>query len=319
MTDPLSNVGLVGQDLRYVDRILELVPGAADRMAPLAGLTEVIGQTGASTPIPGIRMAAATMDGWVGLLGAGAALDGDCVYVSGTSEILGIASHTVANEPGIIVFAEAEGIRLHVGPTQSGGASQTWFCDIANIDVDTMSRLVADTPRRNPTPLFLPQLAGERAPLWNPDLRGAFLALDAGMTAADFARAVFEGVAFSARHLLAALEASASVSGDTLKCGGGGFRSEAWTQIRADILGKRLMRLEVNEPGIVGAVCLAAVAQGSHATLAEAQAAFARYDRVWEPNRKADELYDALFDVYKDAIAAHARLTDRIAGVSDVP
>ncbi len=319
VTDPLSNIGLVGEDLRYVDRILDLVPGAAERMAPLAGLTELVGETAASTAIPGIRMATATMDGWVGLLGAGAVSEGDSVYLSGTSEILGIASHTVTNQPGIIVFAEAEGIRLHGGPTQSGGASQMWFCDLANLDIDEMARLVAESPRRNPSPLFLPQLAGERAPLWNPDLRGAFLGLDAGMTTADFARGVYEGVALSARHLLGALEASANVRSDTLRCGGGGFRVDAWAQIRADILDKRLTRLEVNEPGIVGAVCLAAVAAGDHATPAEAHRTFARYDRVWEPDPKMRGLYDALFDVYREAIEAQMQITGRIKGLPSAP
>ena len=71
VTDPLSNIGLVGEELRYADRILDLVPGAAERMAPLAGLTETIGTTGTSTALPGIPMANATMDGWVGLMGAG--------------------------------------------------------------------------------------------------------------------------------------------------------------------------------------------------------------------------------------------------------
>lgn len=315
VTDPLSNIGLVGEELRYADRILDLVPGAAERMAPLAGLTETIGTTGTSTALPGVPMANATMDGWVGLMGAGATTDGECVYLSGTSEILGIASHTVTNQPGIIVFAEAEGIRIHTGPTQSGAASQSWFCDVAHLDIEEMSNLVASTPRRAPTPLFLPQLAGERAPLWNPDLRGAFLALDAGMTTADFARGVYEGVAFSARHVLDALSPSADVYGDTLRCGGGGFRSDAWAQIRADILGKRLMRLGVNEPGIVGAVCIAAVAHGSHATLAEAHGSFARYDREWEPDPKNRDLYDALFEIYKDAIDTNAQISGNIAGV----
>ena len=315
-TDPISNIGLVGQDLRYVDRILDLVPGAVERMAPLAGLTETVGETGSSTAIPGIRMATATMDGWVGLMGAGAVREGEGVYLSGTSEILGIASGTVTNQPGIIVFAEAEGIRLHVGPTQSGGASQVWFSEVADLDMAEMSHLVATTPRRNPTPLFLPQLAGERAPLWNPELRGAFLGLDAGMTRADLARGVYEGVALSARHVFDALEVSAKTSADTLRCGGGGFRSDAWTQIRSDILGRQLTRLEVNEPGIVGAVCIAAVASGDHATLADAHRAFSRYDRIWEPDPKLRGFYDALFDIYRDAIETNAAITGRINGLS---
>ena len=174
----------------------------------------------------------------------GATTDGESVYLSGTSEILGIASHTVTNQPGIIVFAEAEGIRIHTGPTQSGAASQSWFCDVAHWDIEEMSNLVASTPRVARRHRFFCRSSRANARRFGTrDLRGAFLALDAGMTTADFARGVYEGVAFSARHVLDALSPSADVYSDTLKCGGGGFRLDAWPQIRADILGKRLLRL----------------------------------------------------------------------------
>ena len=311
-TDPLSNIGLVGPDFRYVDRILDLVPGAAERMAPLVGVTEVVGSIADTFALSGVELVCATMDGWVGLVGAGACRDGAAVYLGGTSEILGICSQQVNNVPGVVVFAEAEGLRLHAGPTQSGGASQDWFAGIAGMDIAALSDLVGRTPRRRPTPLFLPQLAGERAPLWNADLRGAFLGVDSGMTTADFGRAVYEGVALSARHLLDALEASAGVSSEMLCCGGGGFQSDVWAQIRADVLNRRLMRLEVNEPGLVGAAALAAHAAEKGGSLADTHAAFAKYDRVWEPQDQMRGLYDDLFGVYKDAIAANEVIGTRI-------
>ena len=59
------------------------------------------------------------------------------------------------------------------------------------------------------TPLFLPHLQGERAPIWDIGARGAFIGLDGSMGPADLTRAVFEGVASSVRWLLEALEASA--------------------------------------------------------------------------------------------------------------
>ncbi len=307
-TDPLSNIGLVGTDLTYVPEILDLVPGAAQRMAPLTGLTDEAGVILPSFSLAGVRMIECTMDGWVGLLGGGASRDGKSVYLSGTSEILGISSHNINPTPGVIVFAQAEGLRLHAGPTQSGGASQLWFGDLAGKTVEELGQLVAKTPRRAPTPLFLPQLAGERAPLWNPDLRGAFLGLDSGMKTVDLARAVFEGVAFSARHVLQVLEQSAGIQNDTLTCGGGGFQSDAWGQIRADVLGRQLTRLAVNEPGLMGAVCLAGVGGGVFDTLSDAHDAFVSYDKTWEPDQSRRALYDDLFGLYLQAIETNADL-----------
>ena len=312
-TDPVSNVGIVGTNHRYVDPILDLVPGAAERLAPLNKVSGVVGEISTAFGLPGVPLITGTMDGWVGLFGTGASTNGRTVYVSGTSEVLGISSEQVTGEPGIIVFSEAEGLRLHAGPTQSGGASQGWFCELAGLKAADMAQMVAGKARRNPTPLFLPQLAGERAPLWNAGLRGAFVGVDSGMAMPDFARAVYEGVAFSARHVLGALEASANVVNDTISCGGGGFIPDIWGQIRADILGRRLQRLAVNEPGIVGTASLAAFAAGGYASPDEAHACFARYDQVWEPDRQKRGLYNDLFELYKEAIAANEAIGKRLA------
>ncbi len=306
-TDPLSNIGLVGLDGRFVPQILDLVPGAVERMPPIRGITEIIGESPGGMP-----MATATMDGWVGLLGTGACRAGAFAYLSGASEILGAASPKVTNEPGVVVFAEADGLRLHAGPTQSGGASQQWFCNLTGLSIPEMIELVASTQRRQPTPLFLPQLAGERAPLWNADLRGVFLGIETGMRTADFARAVYEGVALSARHVLDAIEASTATEAQTVSCGGGGFRSDPWGQIRADILCKRLKRLAVQETGVVGAVCLAAAATGMASSLEEAHRPFERFDQVWEPDPNTLGFHEDLFGIYKEAIANNETLGKRL-------
>lgn len=302
-TDPLANVGLVGPDLRYVDAILDLVPGAAQRLAPVASLTEVVGRIGPGFALSGVQMVNGTMDAWMGLYGAGVARG--TVWLSGTSEVLGVASDVVHGAPGVVVFPPVDGLRVHAGPTQSGGASQLWFCQMAGITVDDLTARLA-TLRRHPTPLFLPQLAGERAPLWNPTLRGAFLGLDSGMTTTDLGRAVLEGVALSALHVLQALRASSGVDSDVLTCGGGGFVSNPWGQIRANVVNRPLRRLAVNDPVVLGAVALAARAAG-HAPLT------ARTDHHWHPDPAQRGLYDDLFGLYLQAIAANADLGHRLS------
>ncbi len=305
-TDALSNIGLVGLDGNYALNIFDLVPGAVDRMAPLRSMTSLVGESRDRIPL-----AAATMDGWAGLVGAGACRENAFAYLSGTSEILGLSGHTVTHAPGVVVFAEREGLRLHAGPTQSGGASQQWFCDVAGMTIPEMARLVQDRPLSR-APLFLPQLAGERAPVWNADLRGAFLGLEAGMQSADFARAVYEGVALSARHVLSALEASGDTRAPCLTCAGGGFRSDIWGQIRSDVLDRPLQRLALGEAGVVGAACIAAVASGMSETLAEAHVPFSRTDKEWEPDPDRRAFYDELFEIYLEALKTTESLGKRL-------
>ncbi len=307
-TDPVSNIGLTDAGGAYISGVLDLVPGAASRMAPLAGVTDIMGRVRPAHPLAGIPVVTGTMDGWCALYGAGGGREGAGVYVSGTSEVLGIVADTVQPTPGVIVFPELGGVRLHAGPTQSGGAALAWFCALAGQTVEGVEAMVAAAPRAPLTPLFLPHLQGERAPLWNPSLRGVFLGMDQATGLPDLARAVYEGVALSARHVLGVLEQSANVVPETLTCGGGGFRSAHWTQIRANVLGRPLIGLEVNEPTLLGAAALAAHGTGHFATLADAHRAMVRHGAMVAPDPEQTALYDDLFGLYTRAIAANADL-----------
>ncbi|MFN3644783.1 MAG: xylulokinase [Gemmobacter sp.] len=304
LTDPVSNIGLAGPG-GWIEGALALVPGAAARVAPLAGAVDVAARVlgGGFAEVPAVT---ATMDGWCALFGAGGGRDGAGVHVSGTSEVLGIVSGRVVPTPGAIVFPPLDGVRLHAGPTQAGGAALAWVAGLLGLTPDAAVAQAMAAPRKPLTPLFLPHLQGERAPLWDPALRGVFAGLDAGADAGDLIRAVLEGVALSARHVLCVLEASAGVRAGLMRCGGGGFRSDAWLRIKADVLGRPMARMAVNEPGLIGAAALAARGAGLFATLAAAQEALVRYEPAVEPDRAMRGFYDDLFGLYTQAIAANA-------------
>ena len=314
-TDPVSNVGLVDAGLALVPDLLALVPGAVERMTPLRPVTALAGRVRPGGPLAGRPVAMGAMDAWAGLVGAGAAREGATVYLGGTSEILGAASHDVAPSSGAVVFPASDGVRLHAAPTQSGGDALRWFAQTHGTTPEAVADLVAATPRGAATPLFLPQLEGERAPLWDAALRGAFLGLTRSTGPGDLARAVMEGVALSARHALGALRASSGVAPERIACGGGGFRSAAWSQIRADVLGVELDVLE-GEPGVLGAAVIAAVAAGAHRDLAAAQAALARTGRVHRPDPATRAMHDDLFALYCDAIGANADIGRRLAALA---
>jgi xylulokinase len=309
-TDPLSNIGLTGPDLLYVAEALALVPGAAERVAPLVPVTTVAGHV-RKGPLRGRPVVTGTMDAWAGLVGTGAAREGATVWLSGTSEVLGIAAARVHPTPGVVVFASSDGIRLHAAPTQSGGDALRWLAEAQGCAVEALT----PAPASDATPLFLPQLEGERAPLWDASLRGAFLGLTRRTGAGDLTRAVMEGVALSARHALEALQASSGVASGPVTCGGGGFRSRAWTQIRADLLGVPLLPLDGVEPGVLGAATLAAVGLGRHADLAAAVAALSRLADPVRPDPDAARRAGDLFALYLDAIAANADLGRRIGAL----
>lgn len=310
-TDPLANIGLVDGALRYIPALFDLVPGAMEKMAPLLAHDAIVGRIKPGGPMAGCPVVNGSMDAWAGLVGAGGAAPGAAVYLSGTSEILGINSQTVIPTPGAIVFPDCAGVRLHAAPTQSGGDAQAWYAGAHGIEMPDMAALAG--LRSGAVPMFLPQLEGERAPVWNAELRGAFLGVTRAATQSDFARAVYEGVAMAARWGFETLEASSGVTATAINCGGGGFRADIWGQIRANIFGRELRRLEAGEPGILGAATMAAVAVGRFDTLAEATTALARFDKVFSPNQNAHAVYSELFSIYKSAVMQTADINISVA------
>lgn len=320
-SDPLSNIGLAGADLGYPPGLLALLPGAAGRLPPLRDPAAVAGTTRLAPGLTEVPVAVGVMDAWAGFLGAGLARDGDAAWLSGTSEVVAAASEVATGEPGILVFPRWAGLRVHAGPTQSGGASLDWLARALDATPDALCAEVEAAGPDLRAPLFLPHLAGERAPLWDSSARGAFLGLEAGMGRAAMARGVMEGVALSARLLLEAMDRSTGRRAEVLLCGGGGFRSEAWAQLRADVTGRVLRRAAVTDAGTLGAAALASVAAGLAPDLPAALGGLVTHDRVFDPDPARAARYDDLFALYRPAYEALRPISRALAArqASGVP
>ena len=87
---------------------------------------------------------------------------------------------------------------------------------------------------------FLPYLNGERFPVLDPDIRGAYLGLTPETAPADLARAALEWVAFSLRQGFDQLDAAPS-GADTIPLIGGGSQEPVWYQLLADVLDHELL------------------------------------------------------------------------------
>jgi xylulokinase len=301
-SDPMSSVGLVGTDLTYADRLITLTPGALGRLAPLADPLSVAGVIRDGLPLAGVPVVLGMMDAWASMFGLGTVREGQAMYLSGTSEVTGLISGRVIPEPGVITFPPWAGITLHAGPTQAGGASLDW---LARLLGRSAAELAAGAALIQPgAPLFLPHLQGERAPLWDAALRGTFAGLTAATGPAEMAAAVLEGVAFSARLALEALQRSGGHVPDDIRLGGGGAVSDRWAQIRADVLARPLLRVAGNDPGAMGAAVMAGVGSGAMADLASAAERLVRVDRVFQPDPAGVAVAEARFALWRELIAA---------------
>lgn len=293
--DPVAAVGLTNAD-GYVQALLDLVPGAARRLPPLHGFTHVAGKVRPGLPCAGTPVVVGAMDAWGGMFGVGVVEDGDAMYQSGTSEIPGIISSRVVPTPGVILFPPYEGITMHAAPTQMGGAALAWYGNVTGRSPAELSDLAAGAGEV--VPLFLPHMQGERAPLWDAAAQGAFVQLTGQTGAAEMARAVLEGVAYSARLAFEALQASADLRLKVAHIGGGGSRSDLWCQIRADVLGFALKRAAVPDSAALGAAILAGLGSSTMTSLVEAVRSLVHYDRTFEPDPRQRDRHDTGLAAY---------------------
>jgi xylulokinase len=307
VADPLSSFGVVDGTLRYIPQLIARVGDAAERLPPLRPITGQAGVVKPGIAGEGLPVTNTAMDAWTGLVGAGASRDGDAVYLSGTSEVGAIVSGTRTPTPGVIAFPKCEGIVLHAGPTQAGGASVEWLSRMIGRTAEEISTLAAHANLARPAPVFLPHLQGERAPLWDINARASFSGIDGSMGQPEFARAVLEGVAYSVRLLMDSLERSAGCKVSSMKHAGGGARSDVWCQIRADVLQRRLERVAYLDSGVLGAAMLAGVGNGLFGNIAQAAAAMVNVERVFEPDATQVTRHDEGFARYQDL---YGRLKD---------
>ncbi len=161
---------------------------------------------------------------------------------------------------------------------------------------DVLTHMAERVPAGSAGLLFHPYLAGERAPLWNADLRGSFFGLAMHHRKEHMIRAVLEGVLMNLHTILPALEA---VIGRTqvVKATGGFARSPMWRQILADVFDREVVVPESIESSCFGAAMLGLFALGEMKSLDEVAALVGSTHRH-RPDAKAAAVYARLAPIF---------------------
>lgn len=145
--------------------------------------------------------------------------------------------------------------------------------------------------------IFTPWLYGERTPVEDHTVRGAFFNLSLDSEKGDMIRAVFEGVAYNSRWVLTAVEKFIKQPLSPLNMIGGGAQSDIWCQIYADVLNREIR--QVSNPiqaNARGAAFIASVGLG-HITFDDIPNVI-QISKVFKPDPENRELYDILFKEY---------------------
>lgn len=275
--------------LPEVLRCTELAGRVSPAAAALTGLA-------AGTPV-----IAGAMDNVAATLGLGLRGDGDAYIAAGTVVNVGVMGDRPATGGhGLVYHAGVEDRWLQNGGADAAGAGLPWLCQLlGDVDPGELGALGAGVPCGEQPLVFLPYLAGQRAPLWDEAAAGVLLGVTPATERRHLARAVMESVALAARHVFERLGVARPARAALT---GGITHSHAWTQLMADATGLRLAVCEQAEVSTLGAAALAGVAAGVFPT---ASAAAARVPRglPLEPDPARAAYYDELYAVFSEAYA----------------
>ncbi|MCL2709045.1 MAG: FGGY-family carbohydrate kinase, partial [Defluviitaleaceae bacterium] len=249
----------------------------------------------------GTPVVAGGLDAACGTLGAGVSRETETQLQGGQAGGMSICVENYASSKKLITsFHVIPGRWLVQGGTVGGGGALKWFREhfACGASFDELTAEAATAPPGCGGLVFLPYMAGERSPIWDPDAKGIFYGLDYSKTRAHMIRAVLEGVAFSLRHNMEAAEAAGARAGE-LNAMGGASNSPLWMQIKSDVLGRRIQTRASDAATTLGAALLAGVAAKAYGSFYEAVAEAVRPGRVFEPNTKNFDAYEKNYRVYR--------------------
>ncbi|MGA0207650.1 MAG: FGGY-family carbohydrate kinase, partial [Ilumatobacteraceae bacterium] len=190
-----------------------------------------------------------------------------------------------------------------------GGAALRWLREqVFDDDYPVLTEEAASAPAGSEGVLFAPWLDGERSPVEDKEVRGAFVGLSLRTDRATMIRAAMEGVALNSRWLFDVYEKFCKRRIDSVRILGGGAQSDLWCSIYAGVLDRPVEQVaQPRDAQMVGAAQWARVCLGE-TTLAEA-AAGVRVAQTFDP-RECDR------GVYQEAYAEYRGLYKRLKGLS---
>ncbi|HET9872260.1 MAG TPA: gluconokinase [Propionibacteriaceae bacterium] len=286
-----SATGLLNLHARDWDEsVLALAGITRDQLPPVLPTTTVLTLTpkvAARVDLPsGLPVAVGAADGPLGNLGTGAIEPGVAGLSLGTSGAvrMAVSAPSFDSAGRLFCYALTDDLWVSGGAVSNGGITLRWAGEtfapdlVADGHADTeLLALAARIPPGSDGLAMLPYVLSERAPLWDPDIPGAYLGVRHHHTRSHFIRAAVEGVCLQISTIVDALDTVSPVT--SVSATGGPFRSPLWQNIMAATLARPLT-IQAGAGGTaLGAAALGWYALGGASTLTGALTAVGGLDQ----------------------------------------
>ena len=264
---------------------------------------------------PGTLIAAGAGDTAANALGAGIVRPGMLFDVAGTAAVLaGCTDKFVAdtkNRALLTMRSVISGLWHPLAYIGGGGLALRWFRDqffntshgkVLSASENLYPEMIslAETVTAGSDGLFFsPHLGGRICPS-SPEMRGAWIGVSWSHSQAHFARAILESIAYEYAYYLKIIqELLPEFELVEARVVGGGARSKAWNQIKANVLNVPYQRLKGSEFGTWGTAMIAGKAAGlidNLGTHAE-KSAIVNGDPSF-PSKENHEIYKPIIERY---------------------
>lgn len=269
---------------------------------PTEVLTGINREIAEKTGLPkDIRFVVGASDGPLANLGNGAINPGETAITIGTSG----AIRQIVSEPRTdekqetFCYTITDSLALIGGPTNNGGIVFRWVRDLLGQDLsyNQLTELASHVKPGAEGLLFLPYLNGERAPMWNSNVRGNLFGLSLRHGKEHIVRAALEGVIYSIYHVGEALERLAGTP-TKIYASGGFARSPLWLQILADVFNHEVQVPISHQSSSWGAAWFALLGVGEVNSLSEIKESIPMQGS-YIPNQDHHLIYKEMFNQYK--------------------
>ena len=287
----------------------DLMPRVCDCMAPIGNVSlEAAKLTGLSASTV---VLAGAVDATAAALEMGVYSDGKAAEMTGTSSVVLIGFDTLVTgkELSYLKGRSANSTLLY-GAMNSAGGSLRWFRDALyggeTMKKDAYPRMnqeIESMAKRPTNLIFLPYMAGERAPIWDPDARGTFMGLNLNTSRAEMIRAIMEGACYALQNNLEQAEKMGLPICDILCCGGCS-KSDIWLKIKASVIKKPIKIPKVNLGAPAGLAYMNAAYMGEYGTPEEASDDAMKIKKIVEPVKEWIPVYEELYQVYLESYQA---------------
>ncbi|WP_223703426.1 gluconokinase [Sutcliffiella deserti] len=289
---------------------LSTVVPCTEQVGPLA--SSVAEELSLTTETPIII---GSSDGVAANIGVGAIHDGETALTIGTSG----AIRRFSSEKGTdhkqrtFQYVFSPELRIVGGASNNGAVVLQWlarqFSSMTKRDTIREADLeaLASTSSAGANGLlFMPYLAGERAPKWNAKAKGGWIGLTLSHNSADMVRSVMESVIFNMYEIQEALIDKAGPT-TRLLVSGGFARSPLWVQMTADIFHKTVILPKSHQASAWGAAWIGLFALGKVKSIKEIKQ-YIPIQKEILPTVKNIARYNECYDVYKELYAKNKPL-----------